>query len=208
MSNLFPNVQRTITYIKDKYVNSESNCFYIYGDKESGKTYLIDELVQYFRYPSVVVDGDNQINNDYLDLIIALNNVSNKKTKGIKKILDEAAKGATTTGIPFINTAVNIMINYREIKRRNKYYNISDIENELINRMEYLAKKKSLLIVLDNLENIDDSSLKLINFLYTNKNDVSFEFMKDSIILITSNLNSDANDKMKFLGAIDIQFKN
>lgn len=208
MSNLFPSVQKTIIYIKNKYVNSESNCFYIYGDKESGKTYLIDELVQYFQYPSVVIDGNNQINNDYLDLIIALNNVSNKKTKGIKKLLDEAAKGATTTGIPFVNTAVNIIMNYREIKRRNKYYNISDIENEIINRMEYLAKKKSLLIVLDNLENIDASSLKLINFLYTNKNDVSFEFMKDSIILITSNLNSDANNNMKFLGAINTKMGN
>ncbi len=206
MCDLFPNILKTFDYIKNKCGDGSSNCFYIYGNKEIGKTYLIDELVSYFNYSSVIINGSNQDNYDYANLIAALNNVSNS-IKKIKKIFDGAAKEATTTGVPFVSAAVSFITNYKEIKRRNKFYNINDIENEIINRIDYLAKNKPLLIVLDNFESIDASSLKLINFLYANRNDCFFKFMQNSIIIVASSIDDSINDNIEYIGAIKPQME-
>ncbi len=186
------------------------------GPSGCGKSWVVKQIAR-------LLDGDRRVvlvaegdpfngNRQLLPLAIALSRAPRLRRLA-KTAASEAGRGVPMAG-SFVQYAVNMLLNYREIAQAHQTPFLPQAERELLIEIERRADTNNdVLIILENLHWWDGQSLDLLALILTNKLDGVFPFLRRTkyLAVLTPEQNASHPDKLakirQLLGGKTVQLK-
>ncbi len=175
------------------------------GKPGVGKSFVInslkDNIQNHYSTPICYLNGDSVCQErDYYCFKYALNDMTIKyATK--KKMTAIASK--VVNDVPYCGSVskeiLSDLFDHSEIEQQQKSYFLSNDEQEIVYRLNYLFDKRNSLIICDNIQYFDSKSLQLLYLLITSKESTFNFFSQCQFLLVYTESDGNMSPTIKKL---------
>lgn len=195
---MFKYIKNWYTLISDRL--PKTDLIYISGEARIGKTFLAKNCMgrvsdnEYFK---LYLKCYNNYNPSYGPFLLGLMK-SDAHYETCRELVSDFLTSSENPKIKILND----VITYGRIYREKSFSQLNDMELSIINRISFQCNGRSLFLVIDDLEEWDEDSKKLLFFLMTQEAKSTISFLKDAKIIITSNNECLKNKIIEFCPSI------
>lgn len=183
---LLQNEERFINKIYDE-MKSANTLFFVTGKSGHGKTVSVKQVAQKLKqsgYLLVSLTGDSVLSEkEYNPFYLALSDVLPVSAEyGIKQVMADNDNNIFKIG-KRITSIFNIFSKRDTAQKKIRDLMLNEKEQDIMCKIEYLAKHNDILFVCDNINYWDEKSLKLLYIILQNRHS-KYNFLSNSIFII------------------------